>query len=130
MVVEPANPRVAEARKVYMQEVRKLADSCMLYQKCRAVNLSVDTADMKSASNQALVGMDLAKSADIFGMVVSDVLRRRELRNANTPSVAAKVGHVLTKLYPMMRVVLGVFQAATDVYLTRGLTELTVFEGG
>jgi len=110
-----------------MQEVQKLADSCMLYQKYCAINLSVDAADMESAWNKALVDTDLAKAADIFGRVVSDVLRRRELRNQ---SVATKVGHVLTKLYPMMRVVLGVFQAATDVYLPVCLMGLTVFEGG
>jgi len=96
-----------------------LAYSCNLYQNSHATTLSVDTTDVKLASNEALLGKDLAKSADIFGMAVSDVLRRRELRNAHPQSVAEKVGHALTKLYPMMRVVLGVFQAATDVYLTR-----------
>ena len=109
------NPRLAEAAARYLKEVYRFEDLYSLYSESDSEFSSVDTATAKSAIIEASLNGDITQSANTFGIMLSDVLRARELKRGLKTSAAAKVGHVLTKIYPLIKVALGILQGGADV---------------
>jgi hypothetical protein len=117
--VDQGNPRLREAKGRFLKEVSRFEELYDLYlQKHPAVS-SIDMAAVKQAFKEASLNDDNSQSADTFGILLSDVLRRRELSEGVGASNAVKVGKVLTKMYPLIKISLGIAQTAADVIPVR-----------
>lgn len=114
---ECSNVFLKEPRLRYFAALQKFDKLYKTYASDRpeAYFLSIDTDEIESVARKAATSSDIAKSATIFGQLISELFHRRELERKPKQSVIGEVGHVLSKFYPLMALSLRLIQGASDV---------------
>src|SRR6266496_5979784 len=93
-----------------------ISTSCMFATTRRAGTLHIDVAELQSARKKAVSTADITKSSELFGGIITEILTKKisDLGSDNN-SAAGKVGQIFRKLYPLMKLALGLVQGASEV---------------
>jgi hypothetical protein len=78
--IDQTNTRLVDTAKRYLQEVQRFHELYDMYAQRGAELSNVDTEIAKSVMNEASLNANIEQCANAFGILLSDVLRTKELK--------------------------------------------------
>lgn len=113
-VSQEANPLLAEAKKRYSQAITSFDEAFMFYAASNRKVIKLKKNGIVEATHRALSCQDASQSGKIFGETVQKVLQTVETDQTQS-AVCAQVCSALSKLFPLMKLALGLTQSVADV---------------
>jgi hypothetical protein len=113
-VSKDANPLLVEAKKQYNEAIVAFDKVFELYASKKPNVIKLNANDISEATHRALSCADASQSGKVFGEAVQRILQTTKADQMQ-PSVGKQVCSVLSKLFPLMKLALGLTESVAEV---------------
>jgi hypothetical protein len=113
-VSKDANPILVEAKKQYNEAIMAFDKVFELYASKKPNVIKLDANGIAEATHRALSCADASQSGKVFGEAVQRILQTTKADQMQ-PSVGKQVCSVLSKLFPLMKLALGLTESVAEV---------------